>query len=341
MKWLPGLPLLSAACVAWANVLSLPVGAVTDPAWPEIRADYRAGRYEEALGRLEQLLGRVPSQREAHYYVALIHWHLQHYDASKRAWRKVLELDPQGPFGADAALWLTTLDELEASEKPLAVVSSTPMPSPSVLVSPKPLSRASSAPVASPAEGKNIPTPGRSPSASSDPWLQAQPNVRGRRLRSRNAKPGYFKALDGTFEFVPPTGFVLLDEGEDGGERRALFGPRRQPRSPRHSEQPPTLLMVWREVPELRRYRVDQRAARSRQMLMLEASTYGPGAQLESRFGVQTVRIAQRQGSWSAETWLFFQDERLYAFTYGGETSALGLYSQAVNKSFLTLAFYP
>lgn len=332
------------ACVALILTLSAPAIAAEDPAWPEIRADYRAGRYGAALQRLERLVRKTPSQREAYYYMALVYWRLERYDASARAWQRVLDLDPKGPFGKDAVLWLATLEDLTASPAPpaspaLALGPARPVASPSTAL-PSPTASASPVPSPAPAARVTLKAP-RQASHAPAPWLQAQPNFRGNRARSRNAKPGYFKALDGTFEFIPPAGFVLLDEGEAGGERRALFGPGREGRNPRHSEQPPTLLMAWREVPALRRYRPDQRVARARQMLMLEASTYGPGAKLESRFGVQTVRIAQRQGNWSADTWLFFQAERLYAFTYGGETARLGAYAGAVNKSLSTLVFYP
>jgi hypothetical protein len=351
IHWLPGLiASVGAACVALVLIVHAPAVAAEDPAWPDIRADYRSGRYELALQRLEQLLRRVSKQREAYYYQALIYWRLQRYEDSARAWHEVHTLDPQGPFGQDAVLWLATLEELSAvaaTPRPLAVpATASPSPSPVIPATASP-SPAPALPVATPVPKPLSPAPtpvAQAPTASpgpGTPWLQAQPNFRGSRARSRNAKPGHFKALDGTFEFVPPMGFALLDEGDDGGERRALFGLKQEARTSRQTEQPPTLLMVWRDVPELRRYRQDQRSARARQLLMLEAASYGPGAKLESRFGVQTVRIAQRQGTWSADTWLFFQAERLYAFTYGGETARLSAHAAVVQKSFSTVVFYP
>jgi hypothetical protein len=171
------------------------------------------------------------------------------------------------------------------------------------------------------------------------PWLTAEVPAAGSRPRSRNARPGWFKALDGTFEFVPPPGFVLLDEGDEKGERRALFGPGSTLAASGGAEQPPTLLVVWRDVPELLRFKPDQRTARARQLLLAEAVTYGPGVKLEGRFGVQAAHVAQRQGSWAADTWLFFQDERLYAVTYGGEARLLPPHQPAVARSLGTLVF--
>ncbi|MEB3197854.1 MAG: hypothetical protein VKP62_11695 [Candidatus Sericytochromatia bacterium] len=475
--------------------------ASDDPAWQEIRSDYRSAHYESALQRLRQLVEIRPGDREAHYYIALVTWRLGQYAESAVAWHRVQELDPQGPFGRDAEMWLASFGDVAAGRLPLpgsndrlspppsppplesdpraglpratpslGVTLASPSPSaqvvpprsgpqapamarsaPPVVASPSlesprgvarplgkfapllpgsPLPAGSSSPAPSlrmsapppPSDSSPTTSPGSPPAsvaASSlpsaarvalpsaaptaafsrpqpasptptsppvpvsaalppagpagasagglvlppepllsapnprrviratatppprTPWLAAQPASSGTRPRARNARPGYFKGMDGTFEFVPPVGFILLDEGDDHGEFRALFGPPPAAGDRRTSEQPPTLLMVWREVPELERYRADQRAARARQFLMLEAATYGPGARVEARFGVQTVKVAQRQGSWAADTWLFFQASRLYAITYGGEALALPGHVGAVNRSLGTLIFNP
>jgi hypothetical protein len=196
---------------------------------------------------------------------------------------------------------------------------------------------------ARPTPGPALPAPARATATPPPrtPWLAAEAPGAGPRARSRNARPGWFKALDGTFEFVPPAGFVLLDEGDERGERRALFGPGSALAAPGGTEQPPTLLLVWRDVPDLGRFKPDQRVARARQLLLAEAVTYGPGIKLEGRFGVQAAHVAQRQGSWAADTWLFFQDDRLYAITFGGEAGLLPPHQAAIARSLGTLVFNP
>jgi hypothetical protein len=170
------------------------------------------------------------------------------------------------------------------------------------------------------------------------PWLQAQPQDKGRRARSANARPGYFKAADGTFEFVPPPGFVLLDEGTQGNEFSTLFG---LPKGARSGDVPPTLLITWREFGELKKFKPDQRAAKEHQLLTMEASMYGPGAQQEARFGAPCFRVHQAQTGWAADTILFFQHNRLYALTYGGSSEQLERYRPRVEKSWDTPIFYP
>ncbi len=335
-----------------------PALAAEDPAWPDIRADYREGDFRAALLRLERLVAAHPQDREAHYYLALIHWRLENYPAAAAAWRRVLELDPQGPFGRDAQMWLATYGDLavvapgRATPRPVttpvALPTAKPTPftislpaSPAPLpASPAPLPTASPSPLAVATATPPRPRATATPPPRT-PWLTAQPERNGGRLRSRNARPGFFKALDGTFEFVPPAGFVLLDEGVDGSERRALFGPiATLSVQGGGGEQPPTLLIVWRDMAELSRFRADQKAARERQLLTIEAATYGPGARLEARFGVPTMRVTQRQGGWAADTWLFFQFGRLYAVTYGGEAAELPKHAPAVSKSLTTPIFY-
>lgn len=374
--------------------------AAEDPAWPDIRTDYREGDFRAALARLERLVAAHPNDREAHYYLALIHWRLENYPAAAASWRRVQELDPQGPFGRDAAMWLATYGDLavvgRTAPRPTPAPTVAPTPAPFVVVpspfvatpppfiatpapyrpptpppyrptpvpvrpTPTPIAVATPRPeptpapvrptatpftITLPASPQPVTSPAPRPRATATPpprtpWLTAQPERNGARLRSRNAKPGYFKALDGTFEFVPPQGFVLLDEGVDGSERRALFGPVATLSVQGGSgEQPPTLLIVWRDMPELARYRADQKAARERQLLTIEAATYGPGARLEARFGVPTMRVTQRQGGWAADTWLFFQHDRLYAVTYGGEAAELPKHAPAVTRSLGTPIFY-
>jgi len=348
---------LTAVAVALlVGATSLPARAAEDPSWTDIRTDYREGDFRAAQTRLERLVVVHPQDREAHYYLALVHWRLENYPAAAASWRRVLELDPNGPFGKDAQNWLMTYADLAVvnPNRPTPRPVATPF---EVFPSVRPTARPTALPTpafpATPAPVVNLPpsplplatlTP--KPRATTTPpprtpWLTAQaPQGNGGRMRSRNAKPGFFKALDGTFEFVPPVGFVLLDEGVDGSERRALFGPV-QTIQPGGAEQPPTLLIVWRDMAELARLTPGQRAARERQLLTIEAATYGPGARLEARFGVPTMRVTQRQGGWAADTWLFFQHGRLYALTYGGDAAELPRYAPAVSKSLATPIFYP
>lgn len=341
---------LAAFAVALALLAApLPAHAAEDPAWPDIRSDYREGDFRSAQSRLERLTAIHPQDREAFYYLALIHWRLENYPAAAAAWRRVLELDPNGPFGKDAQNWLATYADLavvnpqRATPRPQATPFEVfPTVRPSVLSSLPPLP-ATPLPVGTPSPLALLTPKSRATTTPPPrtPWLTAEaPQGNGGRMRSRNAKPGFFKALDGTFEFVPPGGFVLLDEGVDGSERRALFGPV-STIQPGGAEQPPTLLIVWRDMPELTKFRADQKAARERQLLTIEAATYGPGARLEARFGVPTMRVTQRQGGWAADTWLFFQHGRLYALTYGGDAAELPRFAPSVTKSLTTPVFYP
>jgi hypothetical protein len=348
-NWLLGRTRAWACVLAAALVLAAPAPAAwaaEDPAWPDIRADYREGDFRSALVRLERLAAANPQDREAFYYLALIHWRLENYPAAAAAWRRVQELDPHGPFGKDAQNWLAAYGDLAVAGPGRPSPRPTPTATPMELrlpSSPSPLPEATPTPRPTPVAARPTATPRPRATATPPPrtpWLTAQPQRNGGRERSRNARPGYFKALDGTFEFVPPAGFVLLDEGVDGSERRALFGPIATLSLQGENAQPPTLLIVWRDMPELRRFRPDQKAARERQLLTIEAATYGPGARLEARFGVPTMRVTQHQGSWAADTWLFFQFDRLYAVTYGGEASELPKFAPAVTKSLATPVFY-
>jgi hypothetical protein len=361
---------LGGACLVGLLLLvgGAPAGAAED-AWAEARQAYREGRHAAALAALERLVEKNPQDREAHYYLALVRWRLGQHQASAAAWHRVLALDPGGPFGRDAAQWLATFGEpasVSAVPRPSATPAlgpgtQLPQASPDSAPSAPALSAAPTAaqPTSTPAVralAAAQPTPppavgapevASTPSATRatttppprTPWLAAEVPAAGSRPRSRNARPGWFKALDGTFEFVPPPGFVLLDEGDEKGERRALFGPGSTLAASGSAEQPPTLLVVWRDVPELLRFKPDQRTARARQFLLAEAVTYGPGVKLEGRFGVQAAHVAQRQGSWAADTWLFFQDERLYAVTYGGEARLLPPHQADVARSLGTLVF--
>ena len=184
-----------------------------------------------------------------------------------------------------------------------------------------------------------VPTP--RPSSTPAPWLQAEPLTKGSRPRSARPKPGYFKAADGTFEFLPPNTFVLLDEGVEGREFRALFGPRAMLKDTHSTVHHPTVLLVWREFTELTRLNPAQRAAREQQLLQQEATTYGPGARNEARFGLPALNVRQRQESWVADTWLFFRYGRLYAITYGGDERLNERYRSAVTQSLSTFSFYP
>lgn len=317
--------------------------ARADDPWPDIRSDYREGNYASAISRLQKLVVASPKDREAHYYLALIYWRQENYVAAAQAYRRVLELDPGGPFGRDAQLWLTTYGDLAVVTSPRPTPMASPRPSPVTpppSIIPTPATTPTPRPTTPVVRVTTRPSPRPVPSTRT-PWLQAPFQDKGNRPRSANAKPGYFKSADGSFEFVPPTGFVLLDEGVEGSELRALFGPASTLNVTNGTEQPPTLLIVWREVGELKSFRADQRAARERQLLSIEAATYGPGAKLEARFGVPSMVVLQKQGGWAAQTWLFFQHERLYAVTYGGDGQLLPKFQGLVGRSLGTPIFYP
>lgn len=351
------------AALAIAFTLAPVQALAADDAWPGIRADYREGNFAGALSSLKALLAANPGDREALYYSAIIHWRLEDYAGAAAAYRRVLALDPQGPFGQDARSWLDAYGHLAApapqkgpeGAQPVRVPSPKasaaavalrpqtalrPLPRPRPVASPKPM-----VPVAAPSSSAGRLTPRRSvlplealrPAAKA-PWLQAQPGGKNRRPRSANPRPGYFKVADGSFEFVPPAGFVLLDEGAQGSELSTLFG---LPKGDRTGEASPTLLITWREFTDLKDLRPDQRIARERQLLTMEASMYGPGAQLEARFGGPCYRVRQSQGGWGADTLLFFQHGRLYALTFGGASDQLARYQARVLKSWETPIFYP
>lgn len=315
---------------AWGAVLLVLCCLVQSPAvqaaadaWSDIRTDYREGRFQSAIARLERLVASDPNDREAFYYLGLINWRLGNFAAAATAYKRVIELDPAGPFGQDAKLWLANYGALATSATPAPLPTATPAPLPTPQP-PRPTVRPSPRPV-----------------PSRQPWLQVEPKESTTRPRGMNAKPGYFKAADGTFEFVPPKGFVLLDEGVDGSEWHVLFGPAYTTGMTEAQEQPPTLLVVWRELPELKRLRADQRAARERQLLAIEAATYGPGARQEACYGVPCFRVEQRHGDWAAHTRLFFKYNRLYAMTYGGDATLLPRFQALVERSFTTPFFYP
>jgi hypothetical protein len=327
-----------------------------DDAWPGIRADYREGNFAGALASLNALLAANPGDREALYYAAIIHWRLEDYARAAAAYRRVLALDAHGPFGQDARMWLDTYGHLAT---PAPEAAGVPVPAPSAAAkanrprptapprrAPKPAPRAS-VPVAAPSASAGRVAPRRSvlplealrpTTRPKAPWLQAQPGGKNRRARSANARPGYFKVADGSFEFVPPAGFVLLDEGAQGSELSTLFG---LPKGARTGEASPTLLITWREFADLRELKPDQRIAKERQLLTMEASMYGPGAQLEARFGGPCYRVRQSQGGWGADTLLFFQHGKLYALTFGGAADQLARYQARVLKSWETPIFYP
>jgi tetratricopeptide (TPR) repeat protein len=340
--------LLGCRAPAWGAallVLCLAVAAPTagfaqqgaEDAWTEIRADYRDGRFQSALARLERLVAANPNDREAYYYLGLINWRQGNLPAAATAFKRVIELDPAGPFGQDARMWLNNYANLAAnasipSSGPPRSGGLGPTSRPTPVITPEPF----------------LPTPAPRPSSSRPrampsrgPWLQVEPKETTNRPRGMNARKGYFKVADGTFEFIPPKGFVLLDEGIDGTEWHALFGPPLSAIPSHATEQPPTLLIVWRELPELKRFRPDQRAARERQLLAIEAATYGPGARLEAAFGGPCYRVDQHHGDWSAVTRLFFKHDRLYALTYGGDASLLSRFQAAVDRAYTTPIFYP
>jgi tetratricopeptide (TPR) repeat protein len=337
-----------------AGLGQAPAIAQADP-WPGIRADYREGAFDQALAGLTRLLEANPDDREALYYTAIIQWRLENYAEAARAYRRVLALDPRGPFGQDAEAWLAANGHLvpappsptpappTPSPVPVAVTAR-PTPSPRPQATPKPTPKPVSKPTPRPtspprARASILPLEALRPGGQVvAPWLQAQPQGKNKRPRSANARLGYFKGADGSFEFVPPAGFVLLDEGTQGLELSTLFG---LPRTGATSETPATLLITWREFDELKSLNSSQRAARERQLLMMEASMYGPGAQLEGRYGGPCYRVRQTQGAWAADTILFFQHRKLYALTFGGAASQLEKHRAQVEKSLGTPIFYP
>jgi hypothetical protein len=341
-----------------ATLAPCPAIAAANDAWPGIRADYREGNFAGALSSLKALLATNPGDREALYYTAIIHWRLEDYTSAAAAYRQVLALDAQGPFGHDARMWLDTYGHL-AAPAPKGPQASAParmpLPRPSAaakVVRPRP----TASPVRAPKPAARVPAPSASPgrvaprrsvlplealrptTSPRAPWLQAQPGGKNRRARSANPRPGYFKVADGSFEFVPPAGFVLLDEGAQGSELSTLFG---LPKDARTSEASPTLLITWREFADLKDLRPDQRSAKERQLLTMEASMYGPGAQLEARFGGPCYRVRQSQGTWAADTLLFFQHGKLYALTFGGAADQLARHQASVLRSWETPIFYP
>lgn len=337
---------LTLACLRAGLALGLlltvglaPAHAADDP-WPGIRAAYREGDFAAATTSLKQLLERNPDDREALYYMAIIQWRLEDYTGAAAAYRRVLALDPQGPFGQDAKLWLDTYGHLAAAPTPAPTPTPRATPHPKPKPSPRPIAHRLPKPSPAPRQTRAHPSilPLDALRPQGQPWLKAEPQDKGRRPRSAKARPGYFKAADGTFEFIPPPGFVLLDEGTQGSEFSTLFG---LPKSARVGDVPPTLLITWREFTGLKKLTADQRAAKERQLLTMEASMYGPGATQEARFGGPCLRVRQSQTGWAADTILFFQHHRLYALTYGGSTEQLERYRPRVEKSWETPIFYP
>jgi hypothetical protein len=321
----------------------LPLPAFADEPWTDIRSDYREGRFQSAIARLERVVAANPNDREAFYYLGLINWRTGNMPAAAAAYKRVLALDPGGSFGEDARLWLANQNNVAMASSPVPTASGAPSPplsTPEVLVTRPPTGAPTYAPRLEPRPAPTRPRPHAVPS-SRTPWLQIEPKESTNRPRGMNARSGYFKVADGTCEFIPPKGFVLLDEGIDGSEWHCLFGPSSTLGMTKAPEQPPTLLMVWRELPELKKFKPDQRAARERQLLTIEAATYGPGARLEARYGVPSFRVEQRQGEWAAQTLLFFKYDRLYAVTYGGDATLLPKYRPLVDRSWTTPIFYP
>lgn len=296
-------------------LLGLPAQGAEDP-WPAIREDYLAGRYPAAIAALDRLTAERPADREAYYYLGLIHWRLGDHAAAARAYRQVMALDPHGALGEDARLWLLSHDGPAPSPRPTPATP-VPVPMPTLKVTQtithfKPLSR---------------------PTA-------AAPRKKGR-ARSARPRPGYFKAADGTFEFKPPAGFVLLDEGIKGDEIFTLFGPPQAMAGYASGGTPPTLLIGWKEYPELLELTASQRSARERQLLVKEAAQYGPQAKHQAYVGKPCYRVRQKQGEWTADTLIFFQHGRLYTMTFGGEAKAVGGYRGRVEGSWKTTIFYP
>jgi hypothetical protein len=324
-------PVLLAALGAPAIATDADVPAVsTAPAdpWPAIRADYLAGNYPEAVTALQALVAKNPSDREGFYYLAMIYWREGDDASAATAFRQVLLLDPEGPLGRDATAWLASYAP-RPSASPTSQASPTAAPGVEATTTPSPLP-----------EIAPIPRSAAAPRLTR-PWLQALPQDKGHRARSANPRPGYFKASDGSFEFKPPRGFVLLDEGTHGNEQRLLFGPPTANADfAAAAPAPPTLLITWHEVPELASLKPDQRIARERQLLALEASGYALGGVSTARYGVPCYRVLQHQPGWAAETLLFFKNERLYAMTYGGAASRLGSFRKQVEASWKTPIFY-
>lgn len=314
-----------ACMIVLLAVLGAPAVGAEDP-WPGIREDYLAGRYDAAIAALERLIAERPHDREAFYYLGMIHWRLGDDAAASRAYRRVLELDPKGAFGEDARLWLASHD----GTKPAP--ADTPYPGPSA-----------------PIEDLSEPPPAPLPSLRVSQTITrfapiARPTYAPRRKgreRAARPRPGYFKAADGTFEFKPPVGFVLLDEGVKGDEIFTLFGPKGAMAGYAAGGTPPTLLIGWKEYPELLKLTASQRLARERQLLMKEAAAYGPGAKHQAYVGAPCFRVRQQQGNWTADTLIFFQHGRLYTMTFGGEAKAVGAYRGRVEGSWKTTIFYP
>lgn len=297
-------------------VLSLvaPAQARPDP-WPAIRAAYLAGHDAQALSQLHALLAADPHDLMANYYVGLIAIKEGDRATAARAFAEVVRLDAAGPFGADARSWLA---DLPAPTPP------TPAPTLVPVVLPSPM----------PSQGVRL-APHRAA------WLTALPLDKGHDdPRNANPDPGYFKAADGSFEFKPPAGFVLLDEGDHGNEERLLFGPPNAESAYAAADSPPTLLITWRGFDDLAQLTPAEREKRERQLLFQEAASYGTGGQMLTRFGVPCYRIPQREGTWAADTWLVFKNTRLYAFTYGGDADKLASDRARVEASLLTPVFY-
>lgn len=320
--------LLSGLFLAATILLGAPgpgVAAAEDP-WPAIRADFLAGHLASAVTRLERLIADQPNNREAHYYMGMIRWRQGEIALAAASYREVWRLDPEGPFGKDAKLWL----DAHASRGAIAPVpvEATPTPAPArpavIAIKPPPRPKPTPRMTTVVVPFKPRPTPAAQASVVMVP-------------RSRSAKPraGYFKAADGSFEFKPPSGFALLDEGVKAEEGFTLFG------VPGASPAPPTLLVTWRAQPELLPLKPDQRVARERQLLHAEASAYGPDGQPGAYAGGPCMRIKQVQGGWTAETLLFIQHGRLYAMTYGGDKALVAQHRTAVNASWKTPIFYP
>lgn len=302
--------------------------ALAQDPWPNIRGDFREGRFDAAMGRLESLIAVNPNDREAWYYVALIRWRQGRMVEASEAYRKVAALDPGGPFGQDATAWLRSYAAAPpVTPQPSAMATEAPY-----RPTPTPYAAPSFQPTARPTPPPATPAPTPVAMMPSPGWLTATPgNNGGGRPRSRNPRPGFFKALDGTFEFKPPAGFALLDEGETEGERRTLFGPAASMTVGAAGEQPPSLLWAWRDLPPGKPVAATLKG---------EAASYGSPVATRG-FGGDAYKVVQRQGAWQAESWLFVRHNRLYAVTFGGDGRRLAPHRGAVTRSFATCAFYP
>lgn len=323
--WL--LALIAAFCLAPAPaVATAEMRPGPDDPWPAIREAFLAGDLDEALARLERRVAAHPTDRMAHYYMAMIRWRQGDIPAAAASYRQVLALDPDGPFGKDAKLWL----DAHAARGQIAPVAPPAKAPPRRPISLRPSPRSSVVPrlttVVTPFRPAARPVPRPSPSG---------------RARSAKPRPGYFKAADGTFEFKPPAGFVLLDEGLKGEEAFTLFGGPGAMAGYATGQTPPTLLVTWRVLDELKPLKPDQRAARERQLLAREIEAYGPDARIGAYAGGPAFRVHQAQGDWEADTLVFFQHGRLYAMTYGGAKSQLGAYRGRVEASWRTAIFHP